>query len=139
MASHIYIMCNKRYKGEFKLSRAALAEYKRRCPSTEPVSSSAISRHDPVMVQVLREMRAAANGKRARICLRRIPCEYKFYYTINSLRGREYVSIDCTQYRMDAINSILRDRVLSKADKLARITAVAKIDDPDSEPEIDCY
>lgn len=139
MPSHIYVMYNKKYRGQFKLSRAALTEYRRRCQRADHVSSSSVSRHDPVMVEILREMRAVANGKKTRISLMRIPAEYKFYYYLTSHRGREDVSVDYTEYKMDAIKSILQDRMLSKVDKLARITAVAKMEDPESEPEIDCY
>ena len=89
MSSHIYVMYNKKYRGEFKLSRAALIEYRRRCQRADHVSSDSVLRHDPVMVEILREMRSIANGKQARIRLKRIPAESSSTTTSPILEARK--------------------------------------------------
>jgi hypothetical protein len=121
-SSHIYIMYNACYGG-FSLSQAAMDEYKRRCPDAK-MSRYEVSRNDQVMAQIVKEMGEAANGKHAKIKLRPIPVEYKDYYTIREYDGDENVVIMQDAYELDAVKSLLKDRALSKADKLARIVAV---------------
>jgi hypothetical protein len=99
-------------------------EYKRRCPDAKKLSPYGISRNDEVMAQIVKEMGEAANGKHAEIKLRPIPVEYKDYYIIQEYDGDENVVIRHEAYTLDAVKSLLKDRALSKADKLARIAAV---------------
>ena len=76
------------------------------------------------MAQIVQEMGEEANGTHARIKLRRIPVEYKNHYEIGEYDGSEYVIVLWDAYRLDAVSSLLKDRGLSKTEKLARIAAV---------------
>ena len=123
LASHIYIMYNACYGG-FSLSKAAIEEYKRRCPDAKDICKHTVPRDDQVMAQIVQEMGGQANGKHARIKLQRIPVEYRNHYEIYEYDGNEHVIVLWDAYRLDAVSSLLKDRGLSKIDKLARIAAV---------------
>ena len=116
--------------GGFGLSAAAIAEYRRRCPNAEEdLPDYRIPRHDPVMVAIVREMGAAANDRFSQIHLRTLPAHYEKYYAIREYDGMESVAVRRHEYQVDAIKSILGDRTTSKADKLARISAVVNAED----------
>ena len=115
--------------GGFSLSEAAMAEYKRRCPEALEVNARNVERHDPVMVQIVQEMGERANGAYANIKLEKIPVEYLNNYEIGQYDGLEEVQIQYDKYQLDAIRGILKDRALSKSDKLARIAAVMALVD----------
>ena len=122
-SEYVYVMYNSCYGG-FSLSKAAVAEYRRRSPAELREGGRNVERHDPVMVQIVREMGAKANGMCAKIELERIPAEYVNHYTIGEYDGLEGVQLQYDKYRVDSVREILKDRVLSKTDKLARIAAV---------------
>ena len=50
--------------------------------------------------------------------------EYRNHYEIYEYDGNEHVIVLWDAYRLDAVSSLLKDRGLSKIDKLARIAAV---------------
>lgn len=110
--------------GGFSLSQAAIDEYKRRCPDGKNPRMYQMDRDDQVMVQIIKEMGKMANGKFSDIRLQSIPVEYREHYKIDEYDGLESVVIDHNAFQVAAIKSLVRDRTLSKADKLARITAV---------------
>ncbi len=123
----IPVMYNACYGG-FGLSSAAMTEYRRRCPQAEE-QDFRISRHDPVMVEIVREMGGAASDRFAEIHFERIPVQYADYYEITEYDGLESVVIHKNEYKLDAIRSILGDRAISKANKLSRISAVVNLAD----------
>jgi len=127
-SGYVYVMYNTCYGG-FSLSEAAVAEYRRRCPEAVHVSARNVERHDPVMVQIVREMQEKANGMCAKIELERIPAEYQNHYEIGEYDGLEGVQLQYDKYRVDSVRSILNDRALNKTDKLARIAAVMALVD----------
>ena len=61
LLSHIYIMYNACYGG-FSLSKAAIEEYKRRCPDAKDICKHTFPRDDQVMAQIVQEM--GGGGKR---------------------------------------------------------------------------
>ena len=79
--------------GEFSFSDAAMDEYRKRCPEKEKVDYWNMDRHDPVMVQIVKEMGKRANGSRSKIELKKIPLEYLHHYVIAEDDGLEVVMI----------------------------------------------
>ena len=127
----LYIMYNTCYGG-FSVSEAALEEYRRQCPEAQEVSCYSVERHDPVMVGIVQRMGERANGQCAKINLKEISAEYLGFYEIDAYDGMEHVIIQYDKFKLDCIKSLLKDKVLNKADKLARIAAVVN-QEPDSE------
>jgi hypothetical protein len=117
--------------GGFSLSQAAIDEYKRRCPDGKNPRMYQMDRDDQVMVQIIKEMGRMANGQFSDIRLQSIPVEYREHYKIEEYDGLESVVIDHNAFQVAAIKSLVRDRTLSKADKLARITAVVTQMEPE--------
>ena len=134
MSGHIYVMYNNCYGG-FTLSDAAIDEYKRRNPAGKNPRLYELERDDQAMVQIVREMGAAANSTFSEIKLQRIPAEYRDYYTINEYDGLETVLLNHNVYQLEAIKSLVKDRTLSKTDKLARIAAVVSQEEPELTPD----
>jgi len=119
--------------GGFGLSEAAMEAYRARCPDVDPeLSEYAISRHDPVMVEIVKELGEAASDRYAKIRFRRVPVQYKDFYQIREYDGLESVVILKNEFKLDAVKCILNDRSLSKADKLTRISAVVNHEDDES-------
>ena len=123
LASHIYIMYNACFGG-FTLSKKAIQEYKRRCPDAQDMCKYMCPRDDQDMAQIVQEMGEEANGTHSCIKLRRIPVEFRKHYEITEYDGNENVILCWDAYRLDAVKSLLKDKDLSKTDKLARIAAV---------------
>ena len=119
----IEIMFNARY-GDFSFSDAAMDEYCKRSPEKENVKYWTISRHDPVMVQIVKEMGVKAWGARAKIELLEIPSKYLGYYSIRDYNGAEDVVIDFSAYRIETAREILMDQDLTKSEKLRRLSDV---------------
>ena len=128
-ASTVEVMVNTCFGG-FGLSEAAMNEYHRRCLSKareggeENSLEYGISRHDPVMVQIVREMGLLASDRYAKVCLEMIPAQYVHHYSIREYDGMESVKVHRNAYKVEAARAILRDRMLSKVDKLTRLAAV---------------
>ena len=117
------VMVNRCYGG-FGLSEAAMDEYRRRRPLAEDVVYYDIERDDPLMVQIVRELGARANGPHAQIELERIPAVYARHYSIHEYDGLEHVVLHRNAYRVDTARAILRDRHLTPKEKLWRVAAV---------------
>ena len=132
MSASIYIMYNACYGG-FTLSDAAVDEYKRRCPEGKNPRLYELERDDQAMAQIVKEMGAQASSSYSEIKLQPIPVEYRDYYEIHEYDGLESVSFNHNAYQLDAIKSLVKDRALSKADKLARISAVVNQEAPELE------
>jgi hypothetical protein len=134
----ISVMYNTCYGG-FGLSAAAMEEYRKRCPDAEEgLQDFGISRHDPVMIEIVKEMRGAASDRFADIRFQRIPAQYANHYEITEYDGMESVVVHRSRYTVDAVKSILGDRALSKADKLARIAAVVHQADDELGDDVVC-
>jgi len=119
----VEIMYNTCYGG-FSFSKAAMDEWHKRCPGKDKVRCWNMDRHDPVMVQIMKEMGKTANGNFSKIELKKIPLEYLHHYEIGEYDGLEGVVINYNAYKIDTAKEILRDQTLTKAEKLARVAAV---------------
>ena len=119
-AGMLSVMVNNCFGG-FGLSQEAIAEYYRR---TRELATSSICRHDPVMVQIVREMGHRANDRHARVELEDIPAEYADFYIIQEYDGRETLVIEYDRYKVAMAKMILKNQNLSHKERLARISAV---------------
>ena len=120
-------MINNCYGG-FGLSNAAMDEYHKRCPEKQEVDYFDLDRHDPVMIQIVKEMGTKANRSCSEIELKKIPVQYLQHYSIEEYDGLERVVIHYNTYKIDAAKAILLDQSLSKSDKLTRISAILNAD-----------
>ena len=138
-ARMLSIMVNECFGG-FGLSDAAITEYRRRCAAQTVVvdgdlddsarsAYEGIARHDPVMVQVVRDLGPAASAAYGDVRIREIPERFVAHYSISDYDGRETIIVHRNAFRVDAARTILRDGTLSKTDKLARLAAVLLHDD----------
>lgn len=133
MSATIDVMYNACYGG-FSFSEAAEEEYKRRCPeNAERFHEFELSRHDLVMVQIVREMGQAASGTYAKVKLRSIPAEYINHYGIHEYDGTESVFLKEDAYKLSLVRSILSDQDISETVKLARIATVVEQEESGSD------
>ena len=125
MTATVEILYNKCFGG-FGFSSEAMNEYFNRKQTVDPSSFSEyeIERHDPVMLQIVKEMGSRANGYCARLAIQSIPSHFVKYYEIDEYDGSESVQIKYDAYRIDAAKALLRDTNLSKAEKIWRAAAV---------------
>ena len=128
------VMVNRCYGG-FGLSQAAMDEYRRRCPSSSTVCDCDLSRHDAVMIQIVKDLgSAAASAQHASVQLLRVPSEYVHHYTIEEYDGMESVALDRAGYVLDAARALLRDRApMTKTERLARLAAVLLAEERDAD------
>ena len=115
------IMVNKCYGG-FGFSEEARLLYLKRKGLRHDLEMyfDDIERHDPVMVQIVKELGPRANGFCAKIEIEKIPLRFGKHYAINDYDGSEGVWINHESYKIDAAKAILRARNLTKAEKIAR-------------------
>jgi hypothetical protein len=93
--------------------------------TTRAINAYTIARHDPIMVQIVKELGERADGFCAQISLRTIPAQYAFHYSIEAdADGAETVVVHYDAYRVHAAKRVLRDTSLNASEKLARIAAV---------------
>ena len=131
----IEIMVNECFGG-FGFSKDAIKEYLKRS-SAEPnnpelmtgndgqaINEYNVQRHNPVMVQIVKEMGFRANGAFAEIHLKKIPSQYIKHYSIEEYDGRESVVIQYDKYKVDSAKMLLKSSHLSKEQKLAQISAL---------------
>ena len=125
MTGTVEILYNKCFGG-FGFSSEAMNEYYNRKQTVDPSSFSEyeIERHDPVMLQIVKELGPRANGYCARLAIQSIPSHFVKYYEIDEYDGSESVRIKYDAYRIDAAKALLRDANLSKAEKIWRAAAV---------------
>jgi hypothetical protein len=129
MTDTIAIMYNGCH-GEFKFSKAALEEYKRRKSKIYPPRDHSdsdddgddISRTDKLMVEICEELGEKANSRRSLICIERIPRRFKRYYSIEASDGVEHILIDYQTYKLSAIRQIISDETTTSEvkEKLTR-------------------
>jgi hypothetical protein len=103
----IDVMYNSTY-GDFSYSDLAKTLYQNR---TNRRRYQEPSRCDELMVKIVKELGAKANGKHCRIKFETIPEKYREYYHISEYDGLETVHVDCRKYEaytiMDNIKAIL--------------------------------
>jgi len=120
MSNKIEIMINKCYGG-FSFSAAAKCAYKERTGSTDA------RRHDPLMIQIVKEMGSKANGPHAAIEVHEIPAKFENHYEIDDYDGMESVIILYDRYKNDAIAAMLKDAGLTTAERVERALALLEM------------
>jgi hypothetical protein len=83
------IVINTKYGG-FGLSEQATEMFKKRAGVTDPVYDSTIARDDPVLVSIVRELGADANGDYAALKIVEVP--YGVDWQIEEYDGTEWVA-----------------------------------------------
>lgn len=116
------VLYNDRYGG-FSFSKQAIQEYNKRLPAGSTLLDESsyehdLSRDDPLMVQVIKELGPEANGKYAKIAMEEVPIKFKKHFLIGEYDGLENVQIDFQGYQMDKIRGILKDDSLSNEAKV---------------------
>ena len=106
--------------GGFGFSDKAIDEYNRRLPagSTQVKYEWEIGRADPLMVQICRELGDEADEEISKIAIGEVPRKFKDHLLIHEYNGLETVQIDIQRYKLDRINGILSDKVVSNDDKV---------------------
>ena len=122
------IVINECY-GFFCLSDAALREYENRTSRTiRDDLGLELERHDPVLVQIVKDLGSDANGEHAKLSIGRIPSQYAKHYKIREYDGYESISIEYDNYRVAATKAILQDARLTKTERIARAVALLGAD-----------
>jgi hypothetical protein len=138
--STVSIMYNGCYGG-FHFSNEAIDEYNRRKPANHTRSSEyKVSRADPLMVQICKEMGPRANGQFSDILIKEIPAKFQNCYSIHEYDGMEWVSISFGKYQLDCIRLIMSTKNMSNDEKVRMIGLTLSepdtdCDTPDDEPE----
>jgi len=114
-------MINESYGG-FGYSTDAIKLYRARTET----DFGDISRHDPDMIAIVKEMGTSANGSCAKIIIRKIPAKFENYYEIRDYDGNESITILYDKYRVDVAKAILRS---ADADRVERALAVLEMKD----------
>lgn len=124
----IEVMVNRCYGG-FGLSEKAVAEYCKIMGLDNEDGIVDLQRHDPQLLKIVKAMGTKqASGRYANIELQRIPAQYVNHYSICEYDGMETLVINYNAYKVDSAKEILRNKELSKSEKLARVTALLNAD-----------
>ena len=121
----IEIMFNKCFGG-FGFSSKALRLYCELTGASEPSS-----RHDPVMVSIVKDLGREANGHGADIAFESISAKFENYYEIQEYDGIESVHIRHSDYKINVAKTILADETLSHAERVERARALLSTKDDD--------
>ena len=131
----IPVMYNTCYGG-FTLSDAAVHEYNmRKGLEVKRLTGMGMEIHraDPLMVQIVQELGAKANGLCSDIRLDHIHAKYKDHFSISEYDGCETVVIDYKGYLLSEINKILQNDFISPEVKISQITSLDwSITDPNA-------
>ena len=109
--------------GGFGFSKEAIAEYRARGGAFEG-HWDRIPRNDPVMVSVVRDLGARANGMCAKLLIASVPAPFETHFQIDEYDGMESVRVDHRQWFIDHTRAVLRSR-LAAPDKVRAIAALS--------------
>jgi hypothetical protein len=119
--------------GGFGFSKEAIRLYNQRYAESPEILMQTsletgwdISRTDPVMIQVVRELGPRANSLHSRIRLEEIPSQYANYYSITEYDGNETVHIHYEQYAIECIEAVMNNSNLPMAAKITSIRHVLR-------------
>lgn len=91
--------------GGWKISEKAIELYKLRNINYNFIGlhSDDICRSDPIIIQIYKELGDECNTKYSKIKIKKIPKKYEKYYYISEYDGLEFIEINYTEYKLDAI------------------------------------
>ena len=128
------IIINSCYGG-FSFSDKAIEEYKKKMIEIGNIAvldNNYISkgeeklRKDPIMIDIVRRLGKESNGRHANLEIEKYNAELSDYVVIKEYDGQEYIDANIQQYRIDLIKNVLKDIVLTDADKLIRIKEITE-------------
>ncbi len=120
----IDVMCNESHGG-FSFSKEAKKLYcKNMNVSEADVNFRTISRTDPVMIQIVRDLGDRVNGESSNICLERIDAKYEKHFYIDEYDGYESVVISYDEYKLDEIRKIVERTDLSAEEKEVEVKKI---------------
>jgi len=124
----ISILYNNCYGG-FSPSKKAITLYNKRMKKINKKFVNLqylqyIERHDPILVQIFKEIGKEFDTNYSCTKLHSISKKYEKYYFINEYDGMESVLVDKNSYILDNIKSILKDTNMSNNYKIEQINAI---------------
>lgn len=106
--------------GGFGFSELAKSEYKKR-KGCATVSCWEISRTDPVMIQIVREIGAFANGPHSNIKLEELDDKYANHYVIKEYDGSEWIETKYDRHALDSIRQVMAGEAGDKLEAIQKI------------------
>ncbi len=128
MADKVEIVINTCYGG-FDLTPEAFDAYRARAsPMPDLDCAYDISRHDPALVSIVKEMGTSAWDRYTQLEIRRIPAQYTQFYRISEYDGNECVEILYDKYKVHATKALLANSQLTLRERVWRASAVLGTD-----------
>ena len=107
----IEILLNICYGG-WNISEKAIELYKLRNSNynlSENEFDYYFNRHDPILVQIYKELGHDFDCKYSKTKIKKILKKYENYYDIDEYDGKEYVKINYTKYKLDNIYNKIKE------------------------------
>jgi uncharacterized protein YpuA (DUF1002 family) len=118
----IEILLNIGYGG-WKISKKAIELYKLRNPSCNVIGND-FNRHEPILVQIYKELGNDFDGKFSKTKIKKILKKYENYYEIDEYDGKEYVKINYTKYKLDNIYNKIKEILQSNNNDNTKINEI---------------
>ena len=122
----IEILINICYGG-WNISKKAIELYKLRNPSynvTENKFDYYFNRHNPILVQIYKELGNDFDGKYSKTKIKKILKKYENYYDIDEYDGKECVKINYTKYKLDNIYNKIKKILQSNNNDNTKINEI---------------
>ena len=122
----IEILINICYGG-WNISKKAIELYKLRNPSynvTGNVFDYFFDRHEPILVQIYKELGDNFDGKYSKTKIKKILKKYENYYDIDEYDGKECVKINYTKYKLDNIYNKIKEILQSNNNDNTKINEI---------------
>lgn len=123
MEESVPVLFNTCYGG-WHPSEKATALYNERNPGGTDNLYSIKCRHDPILVQIFRELGKEFDSAFARTAIKMIPAKYINYYTIREYDGMESIVINYHKYTLDSLKIVLNATDLSSDEKVRRFQEI---------------
>ena len=111
--------------GGWGISEKAVELYNLRNGNNNPITtldSGDLCRHDPILIQIYKELGVEFNDVYAKIQIKKIPKIYENYYYIREYDGAESVNIDYTNYnKLNAVCNKIKEILQSSDDNAIKI------------------
>lgn len=121
----IEILINIRFGG-WNMSKKAIELYKLRNPENnfENDFENDFNRHDPILVEIYKELGNNFDGKYGKTKIKKIPKKYENYYDIDDYEGIESVKINYTKYKLDNIYNKIKKILQTNNDHSTKINEI---------------
>lgn len=122
----IEILLNICYGG-WNISKKAIELYKLRNPSYNVTENDYVyyfNRHDPILVQIYKELGDNFDGKYSKTKIKKILKKYENYYYIDEYDGKEWVKINYTKYKLDNIYNKIKEILQSNNNDNTKINEI---------------